>query len=68
VVVYLTRLPSHGRETMHGLRGTKAGRDIPIIVVGGAGEALEKTRKKVRDATYVLEPGLRRALAKYASL
>ncbi len=68
VVVYLTRLPSHGRETMHGLRGSKAGRDIPIICVGGDGEALAKTKKKVRDAIYVEEPGLRRALARYASL
>lgn len=68
VVVYLTRLPSHGRETIHGLRSYKAGRDVPVLFVGGEGEPLEKTKKKVRDAQYVQEPGLRRALAKYASL
>jgi DNA-binding response OmpR family regulator len=67
VVVYLTRLPSHGRATMEGLRSYKAGRGIPLLAVGGEGEALEKTKKKVRDAQYVKEEGLKRALAKYAT-
>lgn len=68
VVVYLTRMPSHGRETVAGLKASKTGRDIPVIFVGGAGDVLDKTKKKVRDATYVDESGLRRALAPYASL
>lgn len=52
LVVYLTRLPSHGRETAHMLRSVKATRDLPIIFVGGEGEALEKTKAKVPDAIY----------------
>lgn len=67
VVVYLTRLPSHGRETMHGLRGYRAGRTIPIVFVGGDDAVIEKTRAKVRGAQFVKEPSLRRALARYAS-
>ena len=67
VVVYLTRLPSHGRETMHGLRAYKAGRTIPILFVDGAPDTVEKTRAKVRDARFVAEEGLKKALARYAS-
>jgi DNA-binding response OmpR family regulator len=57
VVIYLTRLPSHGRETAAYLQATKAPRHIPIIFVDGAGEALEKTKAKVPDATYRTSEG-----------
>jgi DNA-binding response OmpR family regulator len=53
VVIYLTRLPSHGRETAAYLQATKTTRHIPIIFVGGVGEALERTKAKVSDATYI---------------
>lgn len=67
VLVCHTRLPSHGRATMLGLRGSRTGRTIPLLVVGGEGASLDKTRTKVRDAQFVAPDGLRRALAKYAS-
>ncbi len=66
VVVYLTRLPSHGRETAHGLRAFKATRQIPIVFVGGEGEALDKTKAKVPDAVYASESRLRRVLERFA--
>ena len=62
VVVYLTRLPSHGRETAHALRSMKATRQLPIIFVDGSGEALEKTKVKVPDATYAASTELRQVL------
>jgi hypothetical protein len=66
IVVYLTRLPSHGRETAHGIRSYKATKTTPILFVGGAGEAVAKTRAKVPDARFVSERALPRALASLA--
>ncbi len=66
VVIYLTRLPSHGRETADGLRSIKATRHIPIIFVDGKEEAIEKTRAKVPGALFVTSAGLREALASVA--
>ena len=67
VVVALDRRPSHGRETVLALTAAKAGRDIPVIFVGGEAAALDKTKSKFRDAQFVSADGLRRALARYAS-
>ena len=38
-----------------------------ILFVGGEDPVVAKTRTKVRDAQFVEEPGLKRALARYAS-
>ncbi len=53
-----SRLPSHGRETADYLRSLKSTRHIPIIFVGGEGEALEKTKAKLPDATYTTAENL----------
>ncbi len=66
VVIYLTRLPSHGRETAHALRAFKATRHIPIVFVGGEGEALEKTKAKAPDAIYTSESRLSGVLDRFA--
>lgn len=63
IVIYLTRLPSHGRETAHGLRSLKATRHLPIVFVDGNEEALEKTRAKVPDAIYTTSGKVRQTLA-----
>ncbi|HJW91685.1 MAG TPA: hypothetical protein VJ436_13670 [Anaerolineales bacterium] len=63
VVIYLTRLPSHGRETAHALRSFKATRTIPIIFVDGKDEALEKTKAKVPDAIFARSTELESILA-----
>ncbi len=52
VVIYLSRLPSHGRSTAHALRTRKMGRYIPIIFVDGNEDAVELTRKKIPDAVF----------------
>jgi DNA-binding response OmpR family regulator len=52
VVIYLSRLPSHGRSTAHALRTRKMGRHIPIIFVDGKEEAVELTKEKVLDGMY----------------
>jgi DNA-binding response OmpR family regulator len=66
VVIYLTRLPSHGRETGQGLRALKATRHLPIIFVDGIDEALAKTKAKVPDAVYTTAAELPNVLAGFA--
>jgi DNA-binding response OmpR family regulator len=63
IVIYLTRLPSHGRETADYLRSLKSTRSIPIIFVGGEGEALEKTRSRLPEATYTTPGELKKTLS-----
>ncbi len=65
VVIWLTRLPSHGRATAHYFRSRPAGRSTPIVFVGGEGAALEKVRSAVPDAVYTSPGGLVAALAPY---
>ena len=64
VVIYLSRLPSHGRETAYTLRSVKATREIPIIFVDGSKEAIEKTRTKVPDAIYTTSDDLQKIILK----
>lgn len=68
MVIYLTRLPSHGRETAFAVRSLKATRHIPIIFVGGQGEALEKTIARIPDAVYTTETEVMEVLNHYLSL
>jgi len=68
VVIYLSRLPSHGRELGRGLREIKATRDLPIVFVGGTQEAVEKARNKVPDALFITRAELKDALAKLAKI
>lgn len=53
VVIYLTRLPSHGRETAHFLHTTKVGQQIPILFVDGAADKVEQVRAKVPNAAFL---------------
>lgn len=66
VVFYHTRLPSHSRATAEYLAQTKSTRSIPLIFVGGEGEALEKTKKKIPSGIYISEEKLAATLAKFA--
>ncbi|MEP0814255.1 MAG: hypothetical protein HRF49_06270 [bacterium] len=63
VVIYLTKLPSHGAETAHAIRHLKATKHLPIIFVGGKPDGLEKVKAKVPDAVFVQESQLESALA-----
>lgn len=66
VVIYLTRLPSHGRETGVYLRSLKSTRDIPVVFVGGEGQALEKTKAKLPNATYTTTAELEATLRTFS--
>ncbi len=66
VVVCLTRLPSHGRETAEALRSYKAGRYLPIIFVGGEEKAAAKARSRVPDAVFATWGELMRVLDELA--
>jgi DNA-binding response OmpR family regulator len=52
VVVFLTRLPSHGRETAAYLRSTPTGKHLPVFFVGGSEDARKKAGLKVPDASF----------------
>jgi DNA-binding response OmpR family regulator len=62
VVIYHTRLPSHGRATAEYVAEAKATREIPFIFVGGQGEALDKTKAKIPGATFIEETDLKKTL------
>jgi hypothetical protein len=62
IVIDLSRLPSHGKEVAVFLRGSKATRHIPIILVGGEPEKIEGVRKVLPDAVYTPMSRLRSAL------
>lgn len=65
VVIYLTRLPSHGRETGHALRERKTTKDIPLVYVDGNDEAINRTKNVVPDAIYTTTEELDRTLSGY---
>ena len=65
VVIYLTRLPSHGRETGHALREINATKDIPLVYVDGNDEAVNRTRTVVPDAVYTTTEQLNTTLSGY---
>ena len=50
MVVYLTKLPSHGVGTAYYLRSVRQTRQMPIVFVGGQQEAVAKAKDKVPDA------------------
>jgi len=63
LVIYLTRLPSHGRETADYLRTKLNADQLPILFVAGAPEKVEKVRAKVPQARYLGSEELPQALA-----
>jgi CheY-like chemotaxis protein len=65
VVIYLSRLPSHGRETGHALSRIKATKDIPLVYVDGNDEAINRTKNVVPDAIYTTTEQLDRTLSGY---
>lgn len=62
VIIYLTRLPSHGRQTAAHLRESAATREVPIIFVGGTAEAIKQTQIKVPDAVFISADALHKSL------
>ena len=65
VVIYLSRLPSHGRETAKSLRETRGIKKVPIVFVDGNDEVVQRTRAQVPDAIYTTSEELERVLDRY---
>jgi hypothetical protein len=68
LVIDLTCLPSHGRESAIYLRRTKYARHLPLVFVDGEPEKVEKVREQLPDATFTTRKqicsGIKAALAK----
>lgn len=64
ILIYLSRLPSHGRATAQGVRALKATRQIPIIFVDGKDEAVIKTRQLIPEAIFTTSAELMDVLVK----
>ena len=63
-IVYLTRLPSHGRATAAHIRSVNSTSQIAIIFVGGKDKPLKKSKGKVPDAIYTTPEELESDLTK----
>jgi len=61
-VIDLSRLPSHGREMAGWIRRQKATRHVPLVLVGGEPEKVDKTRALLPDAAYSEWRGIRGAI------
>jgi len=64
VVIDLSRIPSHGREVAHSIRGAKATRHLPIVFVDGEPEKVKRTRLLLPDAAYTTWGRIKTALPK----
>jgi hypothetical protein len=62
VLVDLSRLPSHGRQTALALRQTKSTRGLPIVFLGGAPNKVERVRAALPDAHFAEWKDLARIL------
>jgi CheY-like chemotaxis protein len=66
ILIYLDRLPSHGRETAHYIHSGKSTGQIPIVFCGGHGAALEKVKAKVSEAVFATEADLEEVVEGFA--
>lgn len=66
VVIFLTRLPSHGRETGAALRECEDTCEIPLVYVNGNDEAVDRTRAQLPDAVFTTTEELERTLAGFS--
>ncbi len=57
-VIYLTKLPSHGRQTAVALHSLKSTRAIPIVFVDGTDNDIRKTREKLPEALFTTSAAL----------
>jgi DNA-binding response OmpR family regulator len=62
VVIYLDRLPSHGRQTARYLRSRLETRDMPVIFVNGAQKPLEEIKALLPEAAYTASERLESVL------
>ena len=67
LLIYLTRLPSHGRETAAYIHSLKATRDLPIVFVGGKDEAVARVQEKVPGGIFIQQEDLQDTLQRLSS-
>ncbi len=65
IVIYLSRLPSHGRETAEYLAGAKATRQVPIVFVGGEPQKVAEVKARVPTGIFSTEARLESVLKKF---
>lgn len=65
LVVYLTRKPSHGRETAVSIRRLKAFRQLPIVFVGEEETAVSAVQAKLPDAIFTTPEDLPHTLSTF---
>jgi hypothetical protein len=68
VVIYLTRLPSHGRETGHSLMKIMGSKHIPLVYVDGSQAAIDRTKAMIPDAVYTTTEELDRVLSGFSAI
>lgn len=68
VIIFLTRQPSHGRQTAKALNQTKATHTIPLIFVGGSDKTVDETRRPFPEATFTTPENLLTVLANKVDL
>ena len=62
IVIDLTRQPSHGRDMALALRGYRDTRNVPLVLVEGDPQKVERIRELLPDATYTTWSRIRSAL------
>ena len=63
VLIYLTRMPSHGRRTGRYLRTKRSSDELPIFFIGGNHEKVAEVRREVPEARFLDADELTAALA-----
>jgi DNA-binding response OmpR family regulator len=55
VVIYLSRLPSHGWATARAISESRETRDVPVVFVDGKGKAVRRAMVMVPDAIHTTQ-------------
>ena len=65
VIIYLSRLPSHGSRMGEVLKQSKATRAIPILFVDGEIEKIAKVKSNVPDGIFIRSADLKKTLKQF---
>lgn len=68
IMIDLSRRPSHGRDVVAWVRGSKSIRHIPIVFVDGDPAKVEVIRREIPDAVYTTQARLLAALKRVKPL
>lgn len=65
IVIYLTRLPSHGGKMAEALISVWSTHQLPIVFVDGTREVAAKTRARIPNALYTTSAELKNTLTRF---